>query len=332
MLDKIAHIALEPAAEPARKRSVSEDYAVAADLPLIPSKQGKQRIPFACRMQIGDMVVPHQTKRNSPLPAKCCQRLQTFPMASNDCEASPIAGAFGLKHIQPLQFSQRQSNLLDIVTGHLEHMNPAFGNWIPFGILATGGLIASRMVDAQDVIGLHPFPCARDHLVGAVDDVLCRSIVLDQMEALRLIITFELPNEADVGPTERVDILVIVANDNKRQSVLLGIQRASGHRTDQREVVGIHVLIFIDKKIAQASEHTVPLNRGSDVVSLLGKLQHLGGCLDHRVELDRLATFCGHGIARPRQAQGQAVERLDTDACSIWPDQRPKAAFNLDCC
>ena len=35
MLDKIAHIALEPAAEPARKRSVSEDYAVAADLPRI---------------------------------------------------------------------------------------------------------------------------------------------------------------------------------------------------------------------------------------------------------------------------------------------------------
>jgi|GEM_PF-5121820 len=69
MIDQIMNVALESAAEPARKRSGLEDHAVTPDLSSVASKQGKQRIPFARRVQIGDMVVPHQAKRNSPMPA-----------------------------------------------------------------------------------------------------------------------------------------------------------------------------------------------------------------------------------------------------------------------
>ena len=78
--------------------------------------------------------------------------------------------------------------------------------------LAAHGHLSADMIDPDFLIGLHPLPCFCDDLVRTVNDCRCGTVILDQVVTLSLIIRFKLPDEANVGPAECIDVLVVIAD------------------------------------------------------------------------------------------------------------------------
>ena len=157
-------------------------------------------------------------------------------------------------------------------------------------------------LDREEVLRL-AVEVVADHGVGGIEDVLRRPIVLlEQNHGCRREVAFELGDVADVGPAERVDRLVRVADDREartRNPPVAAAQRDArpdraleiggnigfdrGHKLSDEGVLRVvRVLVLIDEHVAKP-----PLVERRDCRVRTEKVDRLGNDV---VEVERVRT------------------------------------------
>ena len=151
----------------------------------------------------------------------------------------------------------------------------------------TAGTLALAMrVDTDRMIDLHAVGGALDHMVGRLDDVLCRAEVLDEEGDLALVVRLEAADELDAGTLERVDVLVVVTDGHDAQPPLGIGQAPPGQRADQAVLPFVDVLVLVDEDVLVALQQAVAcLVRVGEGVG--PAFEQVDGVLNQLVEIDR---------------------------------------------
>ena len=89
-----------------------------------------------------------------------------------------------------------------------------------------------------------------------------RTVVLDQIFRLRLVVFLKCANEIHRGTIEGVDILVIIAHGKQAKAQIRVIQRSAGHSGDEPVGIRSDILVLVDKDPAITLDQGFTLDLG----------------------------------------------------------------------
>ena len=150
-------------------------------------------------------------------------------------------------------------------------------------LLAVAGVGAQVLAEPLAVVG--------DQLVGAVEDVAMRAVILLQLDqVLDAELALERAHVADVGAAERVDALVVVADGEQRAADLLAV---AGQQFEQVVLQVVGVLELVDQDVLEArlvmlAQRLVALQQLEGAQQQLGEIDHALALALHVVQLIQL--------------------------------------------
>ena len=164
-----------------------------------------------------------------------------------------------------------------------------------------------RRADGDGFVSLETIPHARCPGVGERDDQPAAAPVLDHLEAFGVPLRDERTEVFGVGSPEFVDVLIVVSHGNDAHRLI-----ADHQGVDEREVVFVHVLRFVDDEHGLGNSgglHAAVTNQrrgtGNDVLRFL---QRAGAAED---------------------VEAEAVKRSDFDIMGGGADQIDQALFEF---
>ena len=110
------------------------------------------------------------------------------------------------------------------------------------------------MVDTDRLPGLQASRRRVDDTVRALDDVVCRAVVLHQELDPRIVVLAKALDECDVGVAKGVDVLVVVPDRHERELHIAIGERSAGERRHQPILQLVDILIFVDEHVTVAAQ------------------------------------------------------------------------------
>ena len=96
-----------------------------------------------------------------------------------------------------------------------------------------------------------------DELVGGLDDVGSRAIVLDEVMLFCTIVLMEAADETDIGAAKPVDVLVIVPHRQDSHLLVLLIKALAGKQRHQIILLLVDILVLIHKDVAETTDKRI---------------------------------------------------------------------------